>query len=62
VTEPLTAFEPLLDIHEVSAALNAAPSTVRKLVHDGHLTTVNVGRHLRFSPAAVRKFIETGGA
>ena len=57
-----TQFEPLLDIHQASAALNASPQTVRKLVHEGQLHTVNVGRHLRFAPAAIRKFIETGGA
>jgi len=57
-----TQFEPLLDIHQASAALNAAPATVRKLAHEGKLDTVNVGRALRFSPAAIRRFIETGGA
>ena len=48
----------LYSVREVAAKLGVHPETIRRLIHDGRLDAVRVGRVLRVDPEAVRTFVE----
>lgn len=48
---------PLLTVAEVAERLRLGRSTIYRLVADGDLEAVQIGRAVRFEPAAVNAFI-----
>lgn len=50
--------EPLYTVREVAGKLGVHPETVRRLIHDGRLDAVRVGRVLRVEGAALEGFLE----
>lgn len=46
----------LIDTSEVSEILDISEKTVRKLVREGKITTVRVGRHLKYRPQEIEDF------
>jgi excisionase family DNA binding protein len=54
-----TAGDPsnLVSVREVAGELGVHPETVRRLIHDGRLDAVRVGRVLRVHRAAVDGFL-----
>jgi excisionase family DNA binding protein len=44
-------------VREVAHQLGVHPETIRRLIHDGRLRAVRVGRVLRVDPAAVEGFL-----
>lgn len=53
MSPPLKRTDPLLTLDQVAAALSVAPATVHRLP----LSSIRVGRSLRFDPKDVRKLI-----
>jgi excisionase family DNA binding protein len=52
------ADEPALyTVREVASRLGVHPETVRRLIHDGRLDAVRVGRVLRVEPASLEVFL-----
>jgi excisionase family DNA binding protein len=49
--------ETLYSVREVAAKLGVHPETVRRLIHDGRLDAVRVGRVLRVDAAALEVFL-----
>lgn len=49
---------PLYSVREVADALGVHPETIRRLIHDGRLDAVRVGRSLRVAPASLDGFLE----
>jgi excisionase family DNA binding protein len=49
--------EGLVSVREVAAQLGVHPETVRRLIHDGRLDAVRVGRVLRVHREAVDGFL-----
>ena len=47
----------LVSVREVASELGVHPETVRRLIHDGRLDAVRVGRVLRVHRAAVDGFL-----
>ena len=47
----------LVSVREVSAQLGVHPETIRRLIHDGRLDAVRVGRVLRVHRRAVDGFL-----
>jgi excisionase family DNA binding protein len=47
----------LYSVREVANRLGVHPETVRRLIHDGRLEAVRVGRVLRVDAAAVDEFV-----
>jgi excisionase family DNA binding protein len=47
----------LVSVREVAGELGVHPETVRRLIHDGRLDAVRVGRVLRVHRAAVDSFL-----
>lgn len=47
----------LVSVREVAAQLGVHPETIRRLIHDGRLDAVRVGRVLRVHREAVDKFL-----
>jgi excisionase family DNA binding protein len=58
---PMTAIEenraPLYTVREVADQLGVHPETIRRLIHDGRLDAVRVGRVLRVDGAALEGFL-----
>jgi excisionase family DNA binding protein len=48
----------LFTIDELSAYLRIPKSSLYKLVHSGTIPSMKIGRHLRFSSAAIERFLE----
>jgi excisionase family DNA binding protein len=48
----------LYSVREVADRLGVHPETIRRLIHDGRLEAVRVGRALRVAPAALEGFLE----
>jgi excisionase family DNA binding protein len=47
----------LVSVREVADQLGVHPETIRRLIHDGRLDAVRVGRVLRVHREAVEKFL-----
>ncbi|HEY8792889.1 MAG TPA: helix-turn-helix domain-containing protein [Gaiellaceae bacterium] len=47
----------LVSVREVADQLGVHPETIRRLIHDGRLDAVRVGRVLRVHRAAVDRFL-----
>jgi excisionase family DNA binding protein len=47
----------LVSVREVAGRLGVHPETIRRLIHDGRLDAVRVGRVLRVHRAAVDTFL-----
>jgi excisionase family DNA binding protein len=58
---PMATLERLLSQEEVSDLLGVTRAGFYRLVRGGLLPAVRLGRHIRVSPAALQRFIETGG-
>jgi excisionase family DNA binding protein len=50
--------EELFSVRDVAHRLGVHPETIRRLIHDGRLEAVRVGRVLRVDPAAVQGFLD----
>jgi excisionase family DNA binding protein len=48
----------VLTMDELSAYLKIPKSTLYKLVRDGNIPSVKIGRHWRFSSAAIDKWLQ----
>ena len=49
--------ESLYSVREVASQLGVHPETIRRLIHDGRLDAVRVGRVLRVHKQAVDSFL-----
>jgi excisionase family DNA binding protein len=49
---------PLFSVRQVADTLGVHPETIRRLIHDGRLDAVRVGRVLRIDRAAVSAFVD----
>jgi excisionase family DNA binding protein len=47
----------LYSVREVAGLLGVHPETIRRLVHDGRVEAVRVGRVLRIEPYEVDRFL-----
>jgi excisionase family DNA binding protein len=50
--------EPLLSVSEVAATLGVHPETIRRLIHDGRLDAIRIGRVLRIDRSELGRFVE----
>lgn len=57
MTDPVV----LLTVREVASALQVSTMTVYRLMEDGILTHIRVGRNYRIHPDALDAFIRNGG-
>ena len=48
----------LFSVRDVAQRLGVHPETIRRLIHDGRLEAVRVGRVLRVDPQAVQGFLD----
>jgi excisionase family DNA binding protein len=48
----------LYSVREVADRLGVHPETIRRLIHEGRLDAVRVGRALRVAPRALDGFLE----
>ena len=48
----------LVSVRDVAGQLGVHPETVRRLIHNGSLEAVRVGRVLRVPPAALAGFLQ----
>jgi excisionase family DNA binding protein len=48
----------LFSVRQVAHQLGVHPETIRRLIHDGRLEAVRVGRVLRVDPVAVQGFLD----
>jgi excisionase family DNA binding protein len=53
-----TVLEPLMTAREVAEATRLARSTVYLLVHEGKIPCVKIGDSVRFSPSAIRAWLQ----
>jgi len=53
--------EPLLKAPAVARMLAVSTRTVYVMSERGDLPSVKIGRAVRFDPAAIRRFVATGG-
>ena len=49
--------EALYSVREVADQLGVHPETIRRLIHDGRMDAVRIGRVLRVHGAALEKFL-----
>jgi excisionase family DNA binding protein len=50
-------MDALLDINSVARLLSLSPWTVRRLIFDGRLTPVRLGRRVLVEPSEVERFV-----
>jgi excisionase family DNA binding protein len=50
-------MDALLDINSVARLLSLSPWTVRRLIFDGRLAPVRLGRRVLVEPAEVERFV-----
>ena len=50
-------MDALLSVREVADALGVHPETIRRLIHDGRLDAIRVGRVLRIDRSELDRFI-----
>jgi excisionase family DNA binding protein len=55
-------MEPLLDVKAVAKLLSLSPWTIRKMLADGRLTPVRLGRRVLVEPAEVERFVSESRA
>jgi len=55
--EPQAQPESLYTVREVAGQFGVHPETIRRLIHDGRLDAVRVGRVLRVHKGAVDSFL-----
>lgn len=48
----------LVSVREVARRLGVHPETIRRLIHDGRLDAVRIGRVLRVEASALESFLE----
>jgi excisionase family DNA binding protein len=53
----LDGAETLYSVREVADQLGVHPETIRRLIHDGRMDAVRIGRVLRVHGAALDKFL-----
>jgi len=58
---PTNSLRPLLTVGDVAGILNLHPRSIRRLIADGRLPVVRVGRAVRVRPEAVEDLIAGGG-
>jgi excisionase family DNA binding protein len=58
IPEFLIASERLLTVGQVAERLQVSPRTVWRLIHDGRLPAVRIGRAVRLRPDAVAGLIK----
>lgn len=54
--EPVTP-EPVHDVPSVAAALNCHPDLIYRLIKQGQIQSVRVGRHIRITQSALDAFL-----
>jgi excisionase family DNA binding protein len=47
----------LYEVSQVAGMLGVHPETIRRLIHDGRLDAIRVGRVLRVDPRSVEAFV-----
>ena len=52
-------MDALLSVREVASALGVHPETIRRLIHDGRLDAIRVGRVLRIQRVELERFLES---
>lgn len=52
-------MDALLSVREVADALGVHPETIRRLIHDGRLDAIRVGRVLRVRRPELERFLES---
>ena len=52
-------MDALLSVREVADALGVHPETIRRLIHDGRLDAIRIGRVLRIRRAELDRFLES---
>ena len=57
VSSPQHEPESLVSVRDVANQLGVHPETIRRLIHDGRLDAVRVGRVLRVHREAVDRFL-----
>lgn len=57
----LTDSETLLDVHEAAKFLNCSVATVERLIRDGQIPSIKVGRLRRFRKSDLLSMNEKGG-
>jgi excisionase family DNA binding protein len=55
--EPQSPPEALYTVREVAGQFGVHPETIRRLIHDGRLDAIRVGRVLRVHKGAVDSFL-----
>ena len=53
----LDGHETLYSVREVADQLGVHPETIRRLIHDGRMDAVRIGRVLRVHATALEKFL-----
>ena len=51
---------PLLTVNDVARLLVVSRDSVYRLIRDGHLRPVRVGKRLRFRPEDIERYLERG--
>lgn len=52
-------MDALLSVREVADALGVHPETIRRLIHDGRLDAIRIGRVLRIRRVELDRFLES---
>jgi len=55
---PAAQLEPLLTVDDVAKVLRLSLRTIRRLIAEGKLPVVRIGRAIRIRPQAVEAFLE----
>jgi len=55
--DAMAAADGLYSVRQVADQLGVHPETIRRLIHDGRLDAVRIGRVLRIDGAAVAGFL-----
>ena len=53
-----TALEPLLTVASVCGLLDVSRQTLYRIINDGQLVPIRVGRSPRFEPNELRRYID----
>jgi excisionase family DNA binding protein len=51
--------QPLLTVCEVARLLHVTPACIRKMVGQGRLESIKIGRTVRFDPTHLAEYIKT---
>jgi excisionase family DNA binding protein len=58
---PAALLRPLLTVPEVAALLRLSPRSIRRLIDDGRLPIVRLGRAIRIRPQDVEALVASSG-